>query len=163
MVLFSIISFARKSGIIAKSIIKHLGLQCINNLIIAKPGTTLVIADKVVIRLPHDEVNIKRCHINKEILNKLKNTGIASSVVPRFLSEGEYKGQAYFCESRISGSAIDIPISKIDHMVNKAGDFIFRDEVRSERKGDGDLIAFLLYHRGVVDCLRIKSGAGTGF
>lgn len=112
-----------KSAQIAQDIIKGLGLNSLRSRIIAKQGTTIIIADNRVIRLPHDEMNRKRCMTNRDMLIRLRKTRIAH-LTPSFIGEGEIRGQFYFCETRLPGAGIDIPISRMDDMVNKAAGLI---------------------------------------
>jgi len=107
----------------AYAIVNHLGLNSRNCRVITKPGTTLIITDTMVVRLPHGDANESRCRTNKDMLIKLANTTIAP-LVPLFLEEGEYKGQVYFSESKLPGVGLDIPISKMNDMVSKAADLI---------------------------------------
>lgn len=109
-------------SLLVESIVEHLKLSGITR-VITKPGAILIISDDRVIRLPLDKSSNARCRFNKIMLEKLNKSSVAS-YIPRFICEGSICGQQYYCEERLTGVAIDIPISKMDYLVAQASDFI---------------------------------------
>lgn len=108
-----------------KDLIKSVGLKKIYRIIAGKPNTIIIISDDRVIRIPLDSLSAKRCHTNKIILKELSETNIAQ-FVPKFLGSGSYKEQVYFFEQRLSGFGLDIPLNRMNDLVEKAADFIGR-------------------------------------
>lgn len=107
---------------LVEEIIRHLGIRSVKRVIV-KESTTLIITSTMIVRVPRDKVSVERCEVNKEMLESLVDTKIASSV-PLFLYKGHVGSQAYYCEERLSGYAIDIPISKMNKLVMKAAEFL---------------------------------------
>lgn len=107
----------------ANALIKHLKLKNVQRIINGKPNTTVILTNDTVIRIPLDKLSETRCRINKLMLKKLSTTSI-SSFVPRFLEEGKFQNRRYYCETRLPGIAIDLPISNMDNLIEKAADFI---------------------------------------
>lgn len=107
---------------VAEEIMKHLGIRSAKRIIV-KESTILIITNMMIVRVPQNKVSTERCEVNKEMLESLVDTGI-SSYVSRFLYKGYAGSQAYYCEERLSGYAIDIPISKMNKLVMKAAKFI---------------------------------------
>ncbi len=108
---------------LADAVIHELGLKNVNKVIHGKPNTIVIVTRDAVIRIPLDKPSKARCRVNKTMLKKLANTGIAS-FVPRFLGEGRFQGNAYYREERLPGLALDIPLSNMDELVSRAADFI---------------------------------------
>lgn len=104
-------------------LIKTLGLKKIEKVVNGKPNSIIIIADGIVIRVPLDKLTATRCRLNATILRKLQSTSIVS-FVPRILKTGKFQNHTYYCEEKLPGVAIDIPISKMDELVDKAADFI---------------------------------------
>lgn len=107
----------------AKRVIDHLGLKGINRIVIGKPNTLILITSDAVVKVPMDRLSAVRCRLNSIVLKRLAKTSI-SSFVPRLIDKKTFDGQLCYCETRIFGAAIDIPISKIDRLIIKAADFI---------------------------------------
>lgn len=107
----------------ARKISRHLGFKKIDKIIVGKPDTIIVITPEAVIRMPLNGLSAARCRLNNRMVKDLAATGIVS-YVPRFLGEGILDGQRYYCEKRIRGAAIDLPINKIDVPTKAAVDFI---------------------------------------
>lgn len=105
------------------TIIKHLRLKNHVERIIKKTSTIVIITDGMVVRVPLDKVSAARCRLNKIMLEKLTKTTIAS-FAPRFLYVGKFADKVYYCEERLPGYAIDIPITRMDELVLRAADFI---------------------------------------
>jgi len=118
---------------IADALIRHLGLKNVQRVIHGKPNTIVIVARDTVIRIPLDRLSEARCRINKTMLKKLAKTSIVSSV-PRLLSEGKFQDHAYYCEERLPGLALDIPISRMDELVSKAADFITKFHQETSRE-----------------------------
>ena len=116
----------------ADDLIKHLGLKNVDKVILGKPNTTIIMSKDMIVRMPQDKLSATRCRLQKEMLKKLRKTSIAYSV-PRFFKEGRFKGQVYYCEQRLPGFAVDLPISKMDDLVLKAADFIAKFHKETSR------------------------------
>lgn len=108
---------------LAQRIVQRVGPDKIERIIDGKPSSYLVVTEKMVIRIPLDNLTMNRYKVNEIMLKSLAQTKIAD-FVPRFKGEGSIDGYVYFCEERLKGSAIDVPLSKMDEMVAKAADFI---------------------------------------
>ena len=104
-------------------LIKTLGLKKIEKVVNGKPNSIIIIADGMVVRVPLDKLTATRCRLNAKILRKLQTTSIAA-FVPRILKSGKFQNYTYYCEEKLPGVTIDIPISKMDELVEKATDFI---------------------------------------
>ncbi|MFA5145957.1 MAG: aminoglycoside phosphotransferase family protein [Candidatus Omnitrophota bacterium] len=117
----------------ARKAVRHIGLRGIDKIIIGKPNTLIIVTNDTIVKMPMDRLSTARCRLNKMMLKKLCKTGI-SSFVPRFLKEGRFDGQPYYCETRLPGAAIDIPLNRMDELVIKAADFIteFHKETAQE-------------------------------
>lgn len=115
------------------TIITHLRLKNHVKCIIKKTSTIMIITDNMVIRVPLDKLSAARCRLNKIMLERLKRTSIAS-FVPRFLYSGNFEDQVYYCEERLPGYAVDIPITKMDELVLKATDFITKFHKETTRE-----------------------------
>lgn len=114
-----------KREIFIETLIKKINLNDANRIIIGKPNTIIILFDSLVMKLPLDALSKTRCRINKKILNSLNKTYMAA-YVPRILKEEAFMGYSFYCESRLSGVAIDIPIKKMNVLVLKASDFLIR-------------------------------------
>ncbi len=108
---------------LAQRIVRKVGAEKIEKIIDGKPSSYLVVTERMIIRIPLDDLTMNRYRVNKNMLKSLAQTKIAD-FVPRFKEEGNIDGYVYFCEERLKGSAIDVPLSKMDEMVEKAVKFI---------------------------------------
>lgn len=108
---------------LVRKITKRLGIKRIEKIINGKPKSYVIVADNMVIRIPLDKQTTARYRLNKIMLKKLAQTEIAD-FVPRFIEEGKVENYNYYCEEKLSGSALDVPLSKMDGMVKSAADFI---------------------------------------
>jgi len=108
---------------LSKEVIKSFKLKGVQRVFHGNPDALVILTREQIIKIPLGDFSLQRCQNNKQILNELKNTSIAS-FVPKFLEEGTINDQAYFIESKLPGIAIDVSISKMDYMVEKAADFI---------------------------------------
>lgn len=110
---------------LADRLIKHLGLRNVERVISGKPNTLIILTKDVVVKMPLDRESEGRCSVNNEMLKSLISTSI-TVFVPQSLDAGIFEEKKYYIESRLPGSAIDLPLSNIDEMVGKAADFIMR-------------------------------------
>jgi hypothetical protein len=110
---------------LAQKIAHKAGAGKIEKIIDGKPNSYVIVTGNMVIRIPLDEFTKARYLLNRVMLKDLESTRIAD-LTPRFLSEGEIDGYAYFCEERLPGLGLDLPLGKMDEMVRKAADFITR-------------------------------------
>lgn len=108
---------------LAGNIIRHLGLKSVEKVICGKPNTLIIITKNLVIRIPLDRLSMARCRLNKIMLKRLNKTDI-SQYVPYFVENSRLDGQDYYCEERLNGAAIGIPLAKMDDLTVKAADFI---------------------------------------
>lgn len=114
---------AFNQALLPEGFIKRLKLRGVERIFRGNPNTITIITRDLVARIPLDELSARRCRNNKEILMALQKTAI-KKVTPVFLEEGTLLERSYFMESRLPGVAIDVPISRIDHLVEKTADFI---------------------------------------
>ncbi|MCK4810120.1 MAG: aminoglycoside phosphotransferase family protein [Candidatus Omnitrophica bacterium] len=112
-----------KNNSLGNAIIKDLGLKNVKRIFIGKPNTLIIITKKNILRMPLDRLSAIRCRVNKIMLKKTQKTNIAN-LTPRILQEGEFQGKKYYCEEKLPGVAIGLPIKKMDELVVKAADFI---------------------------------------
>jgi hypothetical protein len=108
---------------IAEKIVAKLNAGKIERIINGKPNSYVIITHDMVIRIPLDKLTGSRYRLNKIMLKKLAATNIADCV-PRFMGEGKIDNYIYFCEERLLGNAIDVPLRRMDEMVLKAANFI---------------------------------------
>ncbi len=103
-----------------KKIVRLFEIEGIRKVVKGWPDTFIIVTKDKVIRVPLDKLSLKRCRINRVILEKLQQTCIAS-VVPEFLEERKVKENICFCETKLPGLAVGtIPLFKMEHMVRKA-------------------------------------------
>ena len=115
--------FSSYKSPLADRLIRHLGLKDVERVIHGKPDALIVLTKDSVIRMPLDRLSAVRCRVNSRALKALMRTSIAE-FVPDVLEGGIFEGRLYYREERLSGVAIDLPLSKMDEMVVKAADFI---------------------------------------
>lgn len=108
---------------LTEALIRHLELRNVERVILGKPNTLIVVAKDKVVKMPLDKQSEIRCRVNKVMLKRLRDASI-SSLTPRFFEEGSFEGRPYYCEEKMSGTAIDLPISKMNEMVIKAANLI---------------------------------------
>lgn len=126
-------------------LIRALGLKKIKKVINGKPNSIIMIADEMVVRVPLDKLTATRYRLSAKILRKLQSTSIAA-FVPRILETGKFQNYTYYCEEKLPGLAIDIPISKMDAMVSKAADFI----TKFHQKTASNIIINELYFKRLI-------------
>lgn len=114
---------AFNQALLPKKFVSSLKLKGIERIFRGNPNTITIITGDRVVRIPIDEFSVQRCRNNKEILMALQKTAI-KNYTPEFLEEGNIQERSYFIESRLPGVAIDVPISRVDYLVEKAADFI---------------------------------------
>ncbi|MCP4650118.1 MAG: aminoglycoside phosphotransferase family protein [PVC group bacterium] len=98
-------------------------IECDHRFILGKPHALIVVAKKMVVRVPLDRLSILRCRQNKRVLTQLKKTSI-SSFTPGFLQNIEFQGKQFFCEGLVPGVSIDPSHKDIKNRVFAAIDFI---------------------------------------
>lgn len=126
---------------LTKEVVSSLKLKGVQRIFHGNPNTLVIITKEQIIRVPLDEFSLQRCQNNKHILNELKNTDIAS-FIPKFIEKGSINDSTYFIESKLPGRAIDLPISKMDYIVEKASDFITQFHKGTSKEIVIDDIAF---------------------
>lgn len=107
----------------ADRLIKYLGLKGVERVIHGKPDTIIILSHNMVVRVPMDYSSAVRCRVNYSTIKRLARTGIAP-YVPIAIDSAKFRDRPYYCESRLPGVAIDIPISRIDELIDKAADLI---------------------------------------
>lgn len=115
--------FSGSRSPLADTLIKHLDLRNVERVISGKPNTLIMVTKDKVVKMPLDKPSEIRCRVNKTMLKKLRTTNIAN-LTPHFFEEGRFEGRPYYCEERMPGTAIDLPLSRMDEMIVKAADFI---------------------------------------
>jgi aminoglycoside phosphotransferase (APT) family kinase protein len=80
---------------------------------------------QIIIKLPFDKKDIESCRQNVKMMERVRNLDSSISLkVPKFIIEGNYKGQVFFMEDKIDGIAIDEPGRTFEMAFSNVIDFL---------------------------------------
>lgn len=131
---FLFYSFNRAYAVIANKVLRDNKLKInmimevtkqkkIEQIIIGKPNTIIILLGDVILRFPNDSLSRVRCRMGKRALNALRQT-VISDVVPKFICMKNNGGKECFCESRIEGVSYVKAGKKGSDLIEKAAAFL---------------------------------------
>lgn len=127
---------AGKDGIARDNFIEKLlvivGIKKICKCIMGNPDTLVIIASDKIVRLSFDRLSRVRGRVSMMMLKALRNTMLAG-YVPRHLSGGNFLGQPYSCEERLSGSVIEDSAPRMEILIRKAAELITRFHAQTRK------------------------------
>ncbi len=120
---------AGKDGIIRGNFLENLldilRIKNVCKCIMGNPDVLVIIADDKIARLPFDRLSRVRARVSVTMLKALRNTMLAGCV-PRHLCGGNFLGQPYSCEERLSGAVIEDSAPRMEILIQKAAELITR-------------------------------------
>lgn len=112
-------------------LLKHVAVDgaTIHRILFGNPDTLLLIFGteemSYVLKLPFNEISVKRCEANKRALEDIFGVGLYASItVPKFVESGSYCGFPYFVEEKIKGVAIDNKDYPIHSYVKRSAEYL---------------------------------------
>ncbi|MFH2138136.1 MAG: aminoglycoside phosphotransferase family protein [Candidatus Omnitrophota bacterium] len=124
---YAVIAFKgqREQSNFLNDVVTKMSLDEVNEIIIGKPFSAVILGKKGVVRIPLNHLTEVRGRINYRILNQLQRSSLAS-LVPKPIDSKIICGKACYLESRIPGIAYNLPRKELNELIKAIAELLTR-------------------------------------